>query len=44
LPKMVEALRSDPLLFYRENKLEPPSGLEEELERRRQSPRRQTEA
>ena len=29
LPKMVAALKSDPVKWYRQNKLEPPSWLEE---------------
>ena len=30
LPKMIEALKADPLAWYKENKLEPPAKLEEE--------------
>lgn len=29
LPKMVEALKADPLEWYKENKIEPPSELKE---------------
>ncbi len=28
LPKMIDALKADPIGWYRENKLEPPSELE----------------
>jgi nucleoside-diphosphate-sugar epimerase len=34
LPKMVQALRTDPLGWYRANKLEPPAGLEREPRQR----------
>lgn len=34
LPRMVEALRSDPVGWYRENKLEVPESLEKQVERR----------
>ena len=33
LPKMVSALKNDPIRWYRENKLEPPSWLEEAASR-----------